>query len=152
MNKRYIIYDEEGNIIGTCNIPESVFPQRFNEDSLVIQHDDADCNSHYIIDGVVHKYTQNEIDTRGNVPFGHKWNVSSKSITQVLSNEEIAITLAQQARNKRGYLLTQTDWTQTVDQVESRRLAFQEYRQSLRDITIQSGFPQDIVWPIKPLI
>jgi hypothetical protein len=24
------------------------------------------------------------------------------------------------------------------------------YRQALRDITVQSGFPYDVVWPTKP--
>lgn len=52
------------------------------------------------------------------------------------------------ARSERDGLLFETDWwalsdnTLTVEQTD--------YRQALRDITDQSGFPNNIVWPTKP--
>ena len=61
---------------------------------------------------------------------------------------------AQAVRDKRDKLLAGTDWTQTDDAPLSStdRESMRKYRQSLRDITSQSGFPQAIVWPEKPRI
>jgi hypothetical protein len=50
----------------------------------------------------------------------------------------------------RSKLLFETDWTQLPDVPESTRLKWQEYRQALRDITLQEGFPENIIWPTKP--
>jgi hypothetical protein len=55
-----------------------------------------------------------------------------------------------EVRSRRDYLLKETDWTQLPDVPEETKLVWAEYRQALRDITEQSGFPYDIVWPEKP--
>lgn len=52
-------------------------------------------------------------------------------------------------RNKRNYLLDKSDWTQ-VDDSPVDKIAWATYRQQLRDITLQTGFPTDVVWPTKP--
>jgi hypothetical protein len=54
------------------------------------------------------------------------------------------------AFSKRGNLLANSDWTQLPDVPEETRLKWQEYRQALRDITLQEGFPENIIWPTKP--
>lgn len=52
-------------------------------------------------------------------------------------------------RAERNMLLTTSDWTQLPDApVDQTAWAF--YRQSLRDITDQEGFPTNIIWPEKP--
>jgi hypothetical protein len=53
-------------------------------------------------------------------------------------------------RAERDALLAATDWTQLPDVPESIRNAYAVYRQALRDIPQQSGFPDDVEWPIKP--
>lgn len=50
----------------------------------------------------------------------------------------------------RQQLLQKTDWTQLPDVPESTRLAYVEYRQALRDITEQDGFPDNVIWPNYP--
>jgi hypothetical protein len=58
------------------------------------------------------------------------------------------------AKEKRNLLLTDSDWTDTLS--SKTRLgddlynAWQAYRQALRDLTKQEGFPQNVVWPTKP--
>ena len=53
---------------------------------------------------------------------------------------------------KRNSLLLFSDWTQlpnnplTVEQQQ----AWATYRQQLRDITSQSGYPTNVVWPLQP--
>lgn len=54
------------------------------------------------------------------------------------------------ARFKRTNLLKLTDWTQLPDVADTIRQAWGTYRQALRDVSDQSGFPQTIVWPEPP--
>lgn len=54
------------------------------------------------------------------------------------------------AKEKRYSLLLNCDWTQLPDVPEETRLKWQDYRQALRDITLQEGFPENIIWPTKP--
>lgn len=57
--------------------------------------------------------------------------------------------LPQQVRTQRDNLLKQCDWTQVPDSPVNKE-AWAIYRQALRDITNQSGFPTDVFWPTKP--
>lgn len=52
----------------------------------------------------------------------------------------------------RNELLTHTDYTQLsdADLSDSERIAWKNYRQQLRDITNQEGFPENTVFPVPP--
>lgn len=54
------------------------------------------------------------------------------------------------ARARRNMLLSQSDWTQGKDIPDNISTPWAVYRQALRDITSQSGFPQSIEWPTPP--
>jgi len=54
------------------------------------------------------------------------------------------------ARQERNALLTASDWTQVADTPVDKS-AWANYRQSLRDITQQDSFPDNIVWPAQPV-
>jgi hypothetical protein len=51
-------------------------------------------------------------------------------------------------RNKRDQLLKETDWMALSDVTMSAEMT--SYRQALRDITAQAGFPYEVTWPTKP--
>ena len=51
-------------------------------------------------------------------------------------------------RDKRNQLLSATDWMATTDNTMSAEVTI--YRQALRDITSQTGFPYSVEWPVKP--
>ena len=51
-------------------------------------------------------------------------------------------------RNARFEMLYETDWLALSDVVMSAEMVV--YRQALRDIPQQEGFPFSVVWPIKP--
>lgn len=51
---------------------------------------------------------------------------------------------------KRNALLAQSDWTQLPDVPLATKEAWTIYRQQLRDISTQVGFPTQIEWPTKP--
>jgi hypothetical protein len=53
-------------------------------------------------------------------------------------------------RAERDALLSGTDWTQGRDIPESLAVRWAPYRQALRDIPGQPGFPLDVVWPTAP--
>lgn len=51
---------------------------------------------------------------------------------------------------KRKNLLQQSDWTQLPDVPLETKQAWATYRQALRDITAQEGYPFDVIWPVPP--
>lgn len=55
----------------------------------------------------------------------------------------------QQIKDKRNFLLYNCDWTQLPNSKVDKE-AWESYRQELRDITSQEGFPFTIVWPTQP--
>lgn len=54
------------------------------------------------------------------------------------------------ARAERNVRLSDSDWTQLADAPVDKE-AWAAYRQALRDITGQEGFPLSIDWPIQPV-
>lgn len=56
---------------------------------------------------------------------------------------------ADEIRVQRNQLLAASDWTQVPD-APVDQAAWATYRQALRDIPQQAGFPTDIAWPTKP--
>lgn len=62
------------------------------------------------------------------------------------SSEELATMI----RDMRGTLLTQSDWTQLPDVPQATKDLWATYRQALRDITAQPGFPHNVTWPEQP--
>lgn len=54
------------------------------------------------------------------------------------------------AREKRNMFLSETDWTQAKDVPDAVSSKWAAYRQALRDVPQQAGFPDNIQWPVKP--
>jgi hypothetical protein len=66
--------------------------------------------------------------------------------------ETLALSVEEQAlnvRSERQALLRQSDWTQVAD-TPVDQAAWATYRQALRDISSQEGFPWTIEWPTQP--
>ena len=61
-------------------------------------------------------------------------------------------TPAESAYAMRSALLQQSDWTQLPDVplTDEQRAAWATYRQELRDVPSQPGFPEHIIWPVAP--
>lgn len=55
-------------------------------------------------------------------------------------------------KNKRKYLLLQSDWTQIPNNplTPEKQQQWAVYRQQLRDITNQPGYPFNVAWPAQP--
>jgi hypothetical protein len=66
-------------------------------------------------------------------------------VEHIPTKEEIA----SEVRAKRNDLLATSDWTR-LDDAPVNKSAWAVYRKSLRDITLQAGFPENIIWPKQP--
>lgn len=80
-----------------------------------------------------------EILTETETTIIHGWSVWEKS------EGEIAV----EVREKRDHLLSITDVWAYSDRTMSE--AMTEYRQALRDIPSQEGFPTSVIWPVQPI-
>ncbi len=82
----------------------------------------------------------------------HDWDVTTKS--WVLNDQRRLDSMTEEVRVERLRLLEESDWTDTLSAKsrlgEDLYAQWQQYRQALRDVTQQSGFPLDVVWPIPP--
>lgn len=76
----------------------------------------------------------------------HVWQTMPLTEEQKQNRLEAEIN---DVRYKRNSLLKDSDWTQLAD-APVDGAAWQPYRQALRDITTQEGFPWNVIWPTKP--
>lgn len=81
---------------------------------------------------------------------GDSWEVVDKPAETV--PEPTLDDLASLARLKRLELLFSTDWLvmRAIEKGEAVPEKWALYRQALRDLPTQSGFPTEIVWPEAP--
>ena len=76
-------------------------------------------------------------------------------VTTTAAEAEAAYKTAKDAeqatnvRRSRNDLLTKCDWTQIADSTADKP-AWAIYRQALRDVTAQEGFPWNVTWPQQP--
>lgn len=71
-----------------------------------------------------------------------------------MSAESIAAVDAQasaSARAERNRKLADSDWTQLADSTVDKA-AWATYRQALRDVPAQAGFPHEVTWPELPTV
>ena len=62
--------------------------------------------------------------------------------------EEIDNQYAENIRSRRNALIKESDWRAVCDR--ELEPEWKEYRQALRDISKQEGFPHDVEWPVDP--
>ena len=76
------------------------------------------------------------------------WSVVDQARYDEAQAERRALK-ASEVRAERNRRLSETDWTQVAD-APVDQAAWATYRQALRDITAQEGFPWDVQWPQMP--
>jgi len=70
-----------------------------------------------------------------------------------MDDEAKAAKDAEQAKNvraDRNSKLAATDWTQGKDIPDNVSSTWAAYRQALRDVPAQAGFPWEVTWPTQP--
>ena len=80
--------------------------------------------------------------------------LTQESFDEALAHEQRAMLerTKNEVRGRRSWLLAQCDWTQLADAPLTLEVkaAFVTYRQALRDVPEQEGFPNTIDWPVDP--
>ena len=105
-------------------------------------------NAYQIQSDKVHSQTEKLTSVEPYIENGVVFDV----IVEVKTQDELDAEKTQKAnevRYRRNMLLTQSDWTQLAD-APVDNLAWAVYRQSLRDITLQAGFPFTVDFPVAP--
>ena len=77
------------------------------------------------------------------------WLWDGETLTPPPEPQKTAEQLQAEVRATRNQLLFSSDWTQVID-APVDQAAWATYRQALRDISAQAGFPQTVVWPTQP--
>lgn len=77
-----------------------------------------------------------------------RFHVASKTWVDSRQNQDFAVEI----KKKRFDLLLSSDWTQLPNNplTPEKQAEWATYRQALRDITAQPGYPQSVVWPVLP--
>jgi len=81
-------------------------------------------------------------------------NVMVDNVVLTMTDEEFEVfnytapVTEGEIRSKRDALIAETDWWALPDRTMTAEQT--AYRQALRDITDQAGFPTNITWPTKP--
>ena len=80
-------------------------------------------------------FTDNEQQTAVEQLANYKNNIDTQQATAV--------------RQQRDQLLKDSDWTQVSDAPVNQQ-DWATYRQALRDVTLQDGFPHNVIYPVIP--
>lgn len=80
---------------------------------------------------------------------GMSWLFNGSVFSKPTPTLEDTDNLKASVRSSRNALLSATDWTQVADATVDQAV-WATYRQALRDVPAQSGFPSEITWPDKP--
>jgi hypothetical protein len=75
-----------------------------------------------------------------------KYSLADMSVDAIAAHDTQQAKSVRADRNNR---LAECDWTQLAD-APGDKTAWAAYRQKLRDVSSQDGFPWDVVWPNKP--
>ena len=95
--------------------------------------------------------TRYHATTEGNVPFTAE-EEAARDAEEAAWNSGADDRAAADVRIQRDKQLSECDWVVTKAKETSTNVpaAWKTYRQELRDISAQAGFPNTITWPTKP--
>jgi hypothetical protein len=83
----------------------------------------------------------------GNVPFSAEeeaeWDIKEGAWNAAAPDRK-----SSEIRQERNSIIQQSDWMASSDLTMSEE--WKTYRQALRNVTSQEGFPDSITWPTKP--
>jgi hypothetical protein len=96
------------------------------------------------------EYAAKFIEAPDDVDNGWTYDGTTFKAPSQPSADELVIKASAAARALRNQLLAETDWTQVADVPQTTKDKWSAYRQALRDVPQQTGFPNNIQWPSKP--
>jgi hypothetical protein len=149
-----VMYEDEFRRLN----PSTSFPQQISEATLNDFGADVVFEGPQASGGTVYQYSQ----AAGVEQISGKWYtkyilgpVFTDTADTTAAEQEAAYKASKDAdqaksvRTSRDDKLKECDWTQITD-ATADKTAWAVYRQALRDVTMQSGFPWTITWPDAP--
>lgn len=122
------------------------FPVQLTEEII------NDFGGDVVLEGPQAQPTRYQVGFRdGVVQIDGKWH--TKYSVSEMDDEAKATLDARQAdfvRSDRNQRLKDSDWTQGKDMPDNISTVWATYRQALRDVPQQAGFPWDVQWPQQP--
>lgn len=157
IHEKYTFYNKiTGEIILTGRLSQESVNKRLERDpNLGVILGNFSNSTHYINTntGEIQEYTDEQKLNKSKTPtpfFFGKW--SNEIMSWIPDTDTTALEASIKAERNR--LLTESDWTDTLSAKnrlgEELYNSWQTYRQQLRDITSQPGYPQQVVWPQAP--
>jgi hypothetical protein len=127
--------------------PDTSFPSKISDASLL------EYGVHRVFFATQPEFTATQVLVEGTPVFSTEDQRWTQTFTvRDMTTDEVQQRDAGQAaqvRAERNALLAASDWTQLADSTADKA-AWATYRQALRDVTEQSGFPWTIDWPTQP--
>ena len=108
----------------------------------------------YVVNGEIVDYTTEQQATKATKPnYECAWSNITFQWVDTRTAEQKNDEESDAAIAKRDVLLNESDWIviRAVDQGTPIPSDWQTYRQDLRDVPEQAGFPTNIVWPVAPI-
>jgi hypothetical protein len=149
----YTVFDIASKEIvryGIC--PQDVFALQAGDGQGVLEGEYSSLTA-YVDNNTVLFYTPEQVALKANKPdFFYYWSnesfswVDSRDQTQKYNDAKSGVII------QRNALLYESDWTQIPNNplTPEKQEEWAVYRQQLRDVTSQSGYPFNVVWPTKP--
>jgi hypothetical protein len=127
--------------------PQTSFPSQISDESLL------EYGVHRVFFATQPELTATQVLVEGTPVFSTEDQRWTQTFTvRDMTTDEVQQRDAGQAaqvRSERNALLAASDWTQVAD-APVNKAAWATYRQALRDVTAQAGFPWTIDWPVAP--
>lgn len=136
----YTVYLPNGQITKVVNAEDIQSQLSVNESYILGEYPD---NKFYISNNTA-------IELPEQPSIFHIFNYTTKTWEDTRSLAQKYTDAAQPIIQKRNQLLAASDWTQLPDVPLTTKESWAVYRQALRDITLQTGYPSNVVWPIPP--
>lgn len=134
---KYTLYKANGEIVSIRDCPD-ITEQILDDDILWIEGEYPP-SSYYIDNGVPVEFPAHSFKYAN-------FDYSTKTWVEDVKRIEAEV------KAKRNTLLSASDWTQIPNGplTAEKQQAWATYRQALRDITAQTGYPTNVEWPTAP--
>lgn len=140
----YIVYNKETGVLLSKH---NTLPLINDTEKILITDIDLDINKFYVNNDVIVAFSTDELNEKYEYKVGYEWCPINRKQVKCLKDEYLIDAI----KSKRNSLLYSSDWTQGVDVPKEISDKWKSYREQLRNITLQSGFPDNIIWPEKPV-
>lgn len=149
--KQYTVYDLESGEIARCGICNEIdFDAQAQTGQGVIEGYFTS-NVAFVLNQKIVLYTEAQKLTKSKQPsYNCVWDNKTFEWIDLRSGQQKFDEASASVKSVRNQLLAESDWTQIADVPLSNKQEWSIYRQALRDIPEQPGYPFNVSWPSKP--